>query len=111
MGRKRGGDKSSRDGYSNQSSLSRKAEITLTHLDMLRQNCRQYEFFSHPHLQKALRAARGLCSDEQKKKFMDLFALAETESDVDDNDNDDDTTTQFNSKRKNTSGSGSGHKS
>ena len=106
--RKRGGDK----GYSNSSSLSRKAEITLTHLDMLRQNCRQYEFFSHPHLQKALRAARGLCSDEQKKKFMDLFALAETESDDDDNDNDDDiTTTKFNSKRKNTSGSGSGHKS
>ena len=111
--RKRGGgDKSSnRDGgsYSTQSSLSRKAEVTLTHLDMLRQanssSGRQYEFFSHPNLQKALRAARQLCSDEQKKKFMDLFALAETDSDLDDNDNDDDTTTtQFNSKRKNASG-------
>ena len=105
--RKRGGggaDKSST--YTAQSSLSRKAETTLTHLDNLRQNCRQYEFFSHPHLQKALRAARQLCSDEQKKKFMDLFALAETESDEDDND--EDNLTQFNSKRKNnSSGSGS----
>ena len=110
-----GSDKSSnaRDGgsYSTQSSLSRKAEVTLTHLDMLRQSTsgtsgRQYEFFSHPNLQKTLRAARHLCSDEQKKKFMDLFALAETESDLDDNDNEDDTTTttQFNSKRKNASG-------
>jgi integrator complex subunit 3 len=83
---------------SHSNSMSRKAEITLTHLDNLRQNCRQYEFFSHPNLQKALRTSRQLCSDDQKKKFMDLFALAETDSDGDD---DDDEVTINSKSRKN----------
>lgn len=70
------------------SSLSKKAEMTLTHLDNLRQNSVQYEFFSHPSLQKALKSSRQACSDDQKKKFMDLFALAETESAEEDDDDD-----------------------
>ena len=80
--RKRGGQ-----GSSSHSSISRKAEMALTHLDELRrcQNLRQYEFFNHPQLQKAVKQIRQSCSDEQKKKFMDLFALADTESDADDN--------------------------
>merc|ERR1719510_639097 len=68
--------------------MSKKAEVALTHLDALRQHCRLYEFFSHHNIQKALRSIRQTCSDEQKKKFMDLFALAETESDADEADND-----------------------
>ena len=81
--RKRGGTSSS-----SSSSLSSKAEMALTHLDILRQNCRQYEFFSHPSLQKSVRTLRQLCNDEHKKKFMDLFALAETESDGEEEDED-----------------------
>ena len=79
---------SSSSGYSSSSNggISRKAETALTHLDILRQNCRQYEFFSHSNLQTALRTCRQLCSDDQKKKFMDLFALAETDSDDEDED-------------------------
>ena len=81
--RKRGGTSSS-----SSSSLSSKAEMALTHLDILRQNCQQYEFFSHPSLQKSVRTLRQLCNDEHKKKFMDLFALAETESDGEEEDED-----------------------
>ena len=84
MKRKRGGTTSS------SSSVSSKAEIALTHLDTLRQNCRQYEFFSHPNLQKAIRTLRQLCNDDHKKKFMDLFALAETESEDDDDNEEED---------------------
>lgn len=77
--------KRKRGGSSSSSVMSRKAEMTLTHLDHLRQNSHQYEFFSHPSLQKALKTCRQLCSDDQKKKFMDLFALGETDSDNGDN--------------------------
>ena len=78
-----GSSSSSSHSSSNVISVSRKAEMALTHLDELRklQNSRQYEFFNHPHLQKAVKHVRQSCSDEQKKKFMDLFAIAETESD------------------------------
>ena len=88
--RKRGGAGSSSSSHS----ISRKAEMALTHLDELRklQNSRQYDFFNHPHLQKAVKHVRQSCSDEQKKKFMDLFAIAETDSDnaagEDNNEND-----------------------
>ena len=77
--RKRGGVGSS-SSSTNSGSVSSKAETALMHLDRLRQNCRQYEFFNHPNLQKSIRTFRQLCNDEHKKKFMDLFALAESES-------------------------------
>ena len=87
--RKRGlGSSSSSTNSGGGGSVSSKAETALTHLDTLRQNCRQYEFFNHPNLQKSIRTFRQLCNDEHKKKFMDLFALAETESDDEDQDDD-----------------------
>ena len=94
--RKRGSSHASSSHSAN--SVSRKAELALMHLDELRQGQNsqssrlrsQYEFFNHPNIQKAVKNIRQACSDEQKKKFMDLFALADTESDGDgENDNDD----------------------
>ena len=83
--RKRGGVGSS-SSSTNSGSVSSKAETALMHLDRLRQNCRQYEFFNHPNLQKSIRTFRQLCNDEHKKKFMDLFALAESESEDEEDD-------------------------
>ena len=101
--RKRGGQSSSSHSTN---SISRKAELALMHLDELRQGQNslqssrlrsQYEFFNHPNIQKAVKNIRQACSDEQKKKFMDLFALADTESDGD-GENDDDDEVQLNLK-------------
>ena len=54
------------------------AEMTLGHLDLLRQNCRNYDLFNLRSIQQALQTVRSLCTDHQKKKFSDLFALADS---------------------------------
>ena len=54
------------------------AEMTLGHLDLLRQNCRNYDLFNQLSIQSALQTVRSLCTDAQKKKFSDLFALADS---------------------------------
>jgi len=66
-------------------SLGALAEMTLGHLDLLRQNCRNYDLFNLRSIQQALQTVRSLCTDHQKKKFSDLFALADSESDDDSN--------------------------
>jgi len=62
-------------------SLGRLAEMTLGHLDLLRQTCKNYDLFNLRSIQHALQTVRSLCTDFQKKKFCDLFALADSESD------------------------------
>jgi len=69
-----------------QNSLGALAEMTLGHLDYLRQTTNNYEIFtSMRSMQQALQTVRNLCTDYQKKKFSDLFALAESESEEDSN--------------------------
>ena len=72
--RKRG-SQNMRDGV-----LSHSAELTLSHLDQLRQTCTQYDFFEQRGIQTALQQVRHSCTESQKKKFMDLFALADSDS-------------------------------
>ena len=60
--------------------LSHSAELTLAHLDQLRQTCTQYDFFDQSGIQSALQQVRHSCTESQKKKFMDLFALADSDS-------------------------------
>lgn len=57
------------------------AEQVLGHLDQLRQCCRQNNFhlYSLDSMQRALQQAQNLCTDVQRKKFSDLFALAEVD--------------------------------
>merc|ERR1719336_3265843 len=62
-------------------SLGALAEMTLGHLDNLRQTCKQYDLFNLRAIQQALQTVRSVCTDSQKKKFSDLFALADSESD------------------------------
>ena len=59
------------------STLSHPAELCLAHLDKLRQSSKHYEFFNQQSIQHALQQVRNSCTESQKKKFMDLFALAE----------------------------------
>ncbi|XP_071450149.1 integrator complex subunit 3 [Hetaerina americana] len=54
-------------------------EKVLAHLDQLRQCCRQSHFFSLDSIQRALNRAQSACTETQKKRFSDLFALAEVE--------------------------------
>jgi len=61
-------------------SLGPLAEMTLGHLDQLRQTCKQYDLFNLRSIQHSLQTVRGCCTDNQKKKFSDLFALADSES-------------------------------
>merc|ERR1712203_108303 len=63
--------------------LSHSAELTLAHLDQLRQTCTQYDFFDQSGIQSALQQVRHSCTESQKKKFMDLFALADSDSEDD----------------------------
>ena len=63
--------------------LSHSAELTLSHLDQLRQTCTQYDFFEQRGIQSALQQVRHSCTESQKKKFMDLFALADSDSEDD----------------------------
>ena len=60
--------------------LSHSAELTLSHLDQLRQICTQYDFFEQRGIQSALQQVRHNCTESQKKKYMDLFALADSDS-------------------------------
>ena len=60
--------------------LSHSAELTLSHLNQLRQTCTQYDFFEQRGIQSALQQVRHSCTESQKKKFMDLFALADSDS-------------------------------
>jgi len=60
--------------------LSNSAELALSHLNQLRQNCTQYEFFEQRGIQSALQQVKHSCTESQKKIFMDLFALADSES-------------------------------
>merc|ERR1712029_795635 len=53
----------------------------LCHLDNLRQRVKQYEFFNLRSIQQALQTVFSHCTDGQKKKFSDLFALADSETD------------------------------
>lgn len=62
-------------------SLGALAEMTLNHLDNLRQTCKQYDLFNLRSIQQALQTVRSFCTDNQKKKFSDLFALGDSESD------------------------------
>ncbi|XP_063229755.1 integrator complex subunit 3 isoform X2 [Bacillus rossius redtenbacheri] len=57
------------------------AEQVLGHLDQLRQGCRQNQshLYSLDSMQRALQQAQSSCSDAQRKRFSDLFALAEAE--------------------------------
>jgi len=57
------------------------AEQVLGHLDQLRQCCRQNNFhlYNLDSMQRALQQAQSLCTDIQRKKFSDLFALAEVD--------------------------------
>lgn len=55
---------------------------TLAHLDQLRQNCKQNSFFNLESVQTALSQVQASCSDAQKTKFSDLFALIEDVDDI-----------------------------
>lgn len=57
------------------------AEQVLSHLDHLRQSCRQNgcHLYNSDVVQRALLQAQAQCSDAQRKRFSDLFALAEVE--------------------------------
>lgn len=66
-------------------SLGALAEMTLGHLDNLRQTCKQYDLFNLRAIQQALQTVRSFCTDSQKKKFSDLFALADSESEDESN--------------------------
>ncbi|XP_013791928.2 integrator complex subunit 3-like [Limulus polyphemus] len=50
---------------------------TLAHLDQLRQHCKQISFFNQETIQSSLFQVQLSCSEAQKTKFSDLFALAE----------------------------------
>merc|ERR1712107_110669 len=75
-----GGKRKRTAGPNSNNGLGALAELTLTHLDNLRQTCRQYDLFNTRAIQQALNTVLSLCTDTQKKKFMDLFALADSES-------------------------------
>ncbi len=76
--RKRGG------GGSSGGTVSHSVELTLKHLDELRQNCKQYDFFNLRSLQQSLQQVRHACTEAQKRRFMDLFALADSDSETED---------------------------
>ena len=62
-------------------SLGALAEMTLSHLDNLRQRVKQYEFFNLRSIQQALQTVFNYCTDGQRMQFSDLFALADSETD------------------------------
>ncbi|GFY70429.1 integrator complex subunit 3 [Trichonephila inaurata madagascariensis] len=55
---------------------------TLAHLDQLRITCKQNAFFNSDVIQSALLQVQASCSDTQKTKFSDLFALVEELDDM-----------------------------
>lgn len=78
--RKRGGGGANRAGLGAGAGPP-SAEQVLGHLDQLRQCCRQNNFhlYNLDSMQRALQQAQSLCTDIQRKKFSDLFALAEVD--------------------------------
>lgn len=66
----------------NNKSLGPSVEQTLAHLDQFRQNSKQNSFFNLEVVQTALTQVQASCSDAQKTKFSDLFALVEEYDDV-----------------------------
>lgn len=72
--RKRGG----------QTGLSHPAELCLGHLDMLRQRLANHpkhaDFLNQPSIRSGLQTVRSSCTETQKSKFSDLFALADSDS-------------------------------
>ena len=83
--RKRGGQSAGGPGSGmNGGSLSHPAELCLLHLDQLRQKVANHpkhaDFFSHDSIQSALHTVRQSCTESQKAKFSDLFALADSDS-------------------------------
>ena len=72
--RKRGG----------QPGLSHPAELCLGHLDMLRQRLANHpkhaDFLNQPSIRSGLQTVRSSCTETQKSKFSDLFALADSDS-------------------------------
>lgn len=72
--RKRGG----------QPGLSHPAELCLGHLDMLRQRLANHpkhaDFLNQPIIRSGLQTVRSSCTETQKSKFSDLFALADSDS-------------------------------
>ncbi|CAH1797938.1 unnamed protein product, partial [Owenia fusiformis] len=67
--RKRHKQSSKKDGPS--------TEQILNHLEHMRQVCQNISFLNHESMQQALFQALTACSDAQKARFGDLFALAE----------------------------------
>lgn len=63
----------------NQGGSKHNAHVTLdqllSHLNHLRTECDQIKFFSLSTMQESLQAAQYQCSESQKKKYGDLFAL------------------------------------
>ena len=72
--RKRGG----------QPGLSHPAELCLGHLDMLRQRLasppKHADFLNQPSIRSGLQTVRSSCTETQKSRFSDLFALADSDS-------------------------------
>ena len=59
-------------------SLGELAEMTLNHLDNLRQTVKQYDLFNHRSIHQGLLHVRSFCTESQKLKYSDLFQLAES---------------------------------
>jgi len=66
----------------NKSTLGPSIDQMLSHLDQLRQHCKQTSFFNHKTLQNALHQVQSSCSEAQKTKYSDLFSLAEDVEEV-----------------------------
>ncbi|XP_047121442.1 integrator complex subunit 3 isoform X1 [Schistocerca piceifrons] len=79
--RKRGGGNQQPGGKPSPSSGTPPVEQVLGHLDHLRQSCKQNgcRLYGSEVVQRALLQAQSQCSDPQRKRFSDLFALAEVE--------------------------------
>ncbi|GIY82793.1 hypothetical protein CDAR_608791 [Caerostris darwini] len=66
----------------NNKALAPTVDQTLAHLDQLRITCKQNAFFNSDSIQSALLQVQSSCSDTQKAKFSDLFALVEELEDM-----------------------------
>merc|ERR1712066_400053 len=58
-------------------SLGALAEMTLGHLDNLRQTCKQYDLFNLRAIQQALQTVRSFCTESQKKNLA-IFLPSQT---------------------------------
>ncbi|KAB7497165.1 Integrator complex subunit 3-like protein [Armadillidium nasatum] len=69
--------KSSSSSSSSSHSSSVPLDQVLSHLNHLRTACGQTKFFALSTMQEALQTAQSQCSESQKRKYSDLFALIE----------------------------------